>query len=188
MLSKSKLLLKKHRLFFNDFIKENKIELKNGHLSKAYTFKLDNQIVTLRFKNVNSQYIILLKDRSKSFKLRKPFYKDSNYFIFDKKLNTWHRFAKELFFQSLLKNDFKIDMGNNFGKLTHALSDTEKELLAAGKDVTVNINLYSKIDKKPRGFITINATADYSYFLGSNSLVINSDSQKQQKTLNIIKE
>jgi hypothetical protein len=109
-------------------------------------------------------------------KKHKPFIKNSEIFFYDQELKKTMKINKDLF------NDEVVNMG---------LSDEQKELLAEGKDVTLDVSASLNKIKTHKQIVVANASfkktfvSDYSFFLGKNSLFIK-ESLKPKNGLKMI--
>lgn len=180
-------LINTHKKDFLKLLEEKNISLQVGYYSKPFTLKLSNKIVTFRFQNLdnNKNYKIVLNNNSSNYKYKNSFIKNNHFFIYDKVLNIWLKFKKELIFKSLQVNKDIPFNNKSYLKMAHALSDTEKEAIALGKDVRVFFNMHCITTHKVKGQIEKNITADYSFFLGKNSLPISLKKISNDRHLNI---
>ena len=151
----------KNEILSNNLKNEN---LKLGFYSKVYNIKINGENHSYRFHskvNLKSKKINTVIFNGNVQK-HKPFIKNSEIFFYDKELKKTMKISKDLF------NDEVINMD---------LSDEQKELLAEGKDITLECVSFSfnKI-KNIKQVVVANTSfkktfvADYSFFLGKNSL------------------
>lgn len=149
-------------------ILSNNLKYKNldlGFYSKVYTIKIKGETHTYRFhstlnhkgKRINT--VIFNGNVQK----HKPFIKNSEIFFYDQEMKKTLKISKDLF------NDEVVNM---------CLSDEQKELLAEGKDVTLDVSSTLTKIKNNKQVIVVNSSfkktfvADYSFFLGKHSLFI----------------
>lgn len=137
--------------------------LKLGFYSKVYNIKINGENHSYRFhskmnlKNKKINTVIFNGNVQK----HKPFIKKSEFFFYDLELKKTMKISKDLF------NDEILNM---------ELSDEQKELLAEGKDVTLDVSSSLNKIKTNKQVVVANTSfkktfvADYSFFLGKNSL------------------
>lgn len=150
----------KNEILSNNLKNEN---LKLGFYSKVYNIKINGENHSYRFHskvNLKSKKINTVIFNGNVQK-HKPFIKNSEIFFYDQVLKKTMKISKDLF------NDEVVNM---------ELSDEQKELLAEGKDVTLDVSSSSHKNKINKQVVVANTSfkktfvADYSFFLGKNSL------------------
>lgn len=152
-------------------LKENN-DLKIGFYSQDYNFMNNGKIVSYRFHAVE-------KKGKKAFTIKfssdltkhNPYSKNNNLFFYDNTLKTTLHIKKSLFDEILEK---EIDFN---------LSTEQKELLAEGHDVQLNVTTKSKekgsISKIVSKRELKNFVADYTFFLGKCNLLIKTTAQNK---------
>jgi hypothetical protein len=152
----------KNEILSNNLKNEN---LKLGFYSKVYNIKIDGKNHSYRFhskvniKNKKINTVIFNGNIQK----HNPFKKNSEIFFYDQELKITMKISKDLF------NDEIVNMD---------LSDEQKELLTEGKDVTLDVSSSFNKIKNNKQVVVSNTSfkktfvADYSFFLGKNSLFI----------------
>lgn len=172
-------LVKSHSKEFLKLIEQKNIVLPPGHYSQVYTLKLANEILTFRFKNIVGQdkYLIKLANTKTHYKNKNTIVRSGIVYKYDPILNQWLNFDQQVIYKGFNLN--KIEISNDsYLVIEHALSDTEKQRLSMGKELTVRFGIYSKTTNKNIGYSEHTITADYSYFLGTNSLPIKISTQE----------
>lgn len=167
------LLQQYHKLFLDLIVRKN-IQIPPGHYSCSYTLKLNNTLVTFRFKNPldSNGYDIVFQNPKKTYKSKNTFLKNNQLYFYDKALNTFLIFQKKQILNAFTLKKAINDSGNQYLILEHPLSETEKERLALGKDVTVTFHVHNSRTHQCIGLAQKNMTADYSFFLGKNTLPV----------------
>lgn len=164
-------------------LKRNK-NLKNGFFSEDYKFNHQGKEVSYRFRSyeVDGQKNFSIVFNSNTIK-HTPYTKNNHIFFYDKKLKNTLYVKKELF-------DVILDSQIDFN-----LSTEQKELLAQGHDITLNVSntclsnkgKITQIQKTTKKDLK-NFVADYSFFLGKCSLLLKeSTTKKAIKSLGITK-
>lgn len=150
----------KNEILSNNLKNEN---LKLGFYSKVYNIKIDGKNHSYRFHsklNLKGKKINTVIFNG-NIQKHKPFIKNSEIFFYDKELKKTMKISKDLF------NDEVVNMD---------LSDEQKELLAEGKDITLDVSSSFNKIKNNKQVVVANTSfkktfvADYSFFLGKNSL------------------
>lgn len=145
---------------------------------------LDFCIVVFRFVKDSGRVSVILKSAERPALKNRHYAKADDFYYFDRWLNCWHRFQKQALIKAL--GDFnQLEHQQYFFLLETPLSETQKEQLASGMDITVNVGVYLKSSKKYLGLSQINMVADYSFFLGQNSLPVSAKSLDHNSYLSL---
>lgn len=145
-------------------LKQNK-NLQIGFFSQDYNFELNGKKIFYRFhaREEKGQKTFTIKFGS-DLKNHNPYSKNNNLFFYDSTLKTTLHIKKSLFEEILEK---EIDFN---------LSTEQKELLANGHDITLNVTSNSKEKNNVSKIVSKkelkNFVADYTFFLGKCSLLI----------------
>jgi len=176
-----------HKSSFVNLLKEENLKLKEGFYSKVYSLKLANKIVSFRFKNTigSSDYTIVFSTPKTSFVSKRSFLKNNQFYFYDKLLNQWLSFDMDLVYGHIKDIHTQSIDSKSYLKIDHALSDTEKQALALGKDITVNFGVYNSSHKRIKS-VTKNISADFSHFLGTNTPYIKINTERKKKLNNSI--
>lgn len=139
----------------------NNKNLRLGFYSEVYHIKINDQNYSYRFhsildstnKKINT---VIFNGHKKSHSV---FVKNSDIFFYDEELKKTMKINKNLFYDEIVNMQ---------------LSDEQKEQLAEGKDISVDVNCQLKNPKKILSNSTFKKTfvADYSFFLGKNTLLL----------------
>lgn len=149
----------KNEILLNSYINQ---KLKLGYYSKVYKIKINDKIHSYRFHSTldnNEKKINMIVFDGKVQK-HKPFKKNNQIYFHDKELQKTLKINKDLFEEEV------INMG---------FSDEQKELLSEGKDVTLEVISTTKTNKQvilSNSIVKKSFVADYSFFLGSNTLFV----------------
>jgi len=161
-------------------LKENN-NLKIGFYSQDYNVEINGKKVSYRFHAIEKygKKTFTIKFSSNLTK-HNPYCKNNNLFFYDNTLKTTLHIKKSLFDEILEK---EIDFN---------LSTEQKELLAEGHDVQLNVTTKSKEKGSVSKIVSKkelkNFVADYTFFLGKSSLLIkNTTPNKAINSLSLIK-
>jgi len=137
--------------------------LKPGFYTERFAAGIENEIliyrINLSIENGEEVYGIVMNSNVEE---HKPFSKDNMIYFYDKKMKNTLGVPKEVF-------DAELNKEVNLN-----LSKEQKELLADGHDITLEVtknskDATSKITSKKE---LISFSADYSFFLGATDLLI----------------
>lgn len=185
-------ILKVHKHYFNLLLTRNESKLKGGFYSKPYVLRLSNELVTFRFyahPNKPENKTVVFESQRRTSGALKPLQQliiKENYIrFFDKKLKVFLDIKKDVIFKSIEEYK-KIEKNKStYFLIDHSLSDTEKELLLTGKDITVSVTVKDSSSHKSLGTITKNITADLSYFLSELNPLLKEKRERKNQSLNL---
>lgn len=173
-----------HIGYLKQFMFKNRVQLSEGEVSKVFTVLIDATRYDIRFIKHNNNNTVLFRKEAKETETTKPLFKDNKIYLYDFALNRWIGFKKELFFKHLnayLKGKLQVSIdSDSYALIDKGLSNTEKELLSMGKDITLDVAIYNKGTNKYMRKETINFVADFSFFLTSINPIL-----KSNKTINL---
>lgn len=166
-------LIRNHKAEFLNLIKHHELNIRPGYYSKPFSIRLSNNIIVFRFYNEpnTTNYKIIPANTNKKVIERSTTFKENYLFYFDKALHKFLKLSKEIVLKEIGEK-LVLKETQYYYQLDHALSNTEKEALALGQDITVRFGQYDKSSKKLIGYCDRNIVADLSFFLSKPNELI----------------
>lgn len=165
--------LEKKQEILNNLKKHQKMPI--GFYSCVYTIEVNGEKKKYRFQsNIRNGQPIFKILFDKQYDKQMPHITDSKIFFYDKELKRSLQLDRDIFEEQVEK------------EINYNLSSEEIELLAEGKEITIDIQLTNRASKALPVYLknkslTKRISVDYNYFLGKISLFLNQDLYKNNK-------